>query len=111
MTDQELFDTVTTHLLTQNARSVGNCGDCRYYGTNGRKCAIGCLIPEDKYVPSMEGAPIDSREIREATGITTARQVDLAIQLQDVHDAYGVKQWRDTLQKVANHYELTFKEA
>lgn len=50
MTNQEIFDTVATHLLRQNARSMGPRTDprfgtlsrgCAYRGDGGLRCAIG----------------------------------------------------------------------
>ncbi len=33
---------------------------CAYRGNKGRKCAIGCLIPDEEYNESMEGASASS---------------------------------------------------
>lgn len=59
MTAQEVFDAVATHLLTQNARSVteDSPGTCLYRGPEGRKCAIGALIPDSLYRPEIENVP------------------------------------------------------
>lgn len=40
LTEQQIFDKVATHLLTQMERSVDECGDCRYRGMNGKMCAL-----------------------------------------------------------------------
>lgn len=55
MTNQEAFDTMVKHLHKQNwVRSVLYSG-CAYRGNQGRKCAVGCLIPDDEYKSSLEG--------------------------------------------------------
>lgn len=56
MTNQEIFDTVAVHLLTQNKRATkANCSTtCQYRTSEGLKCAVGCLIPDEKYTPEME---------------------------------------------------------
>jgi hypothetical protein len=46
MTSQEAFDTALAHLREQGAICRGDDG-CLYRGPDGRKCAIGALIPDD----------------------------------------------------------------
>ncbi len=59
MTDQETFDKVVKHLFTQGRRSTApDNGACMYRSADGLKCAIGVLIPDEKYDPSFEGMPI-----------------------------------------------------
>lgn len=105
MTDQELFDKVATHLLTQNAKSQESDGTCAYRGENGTKCSIGCLIPDDKYDEDFEGKRVGScAELREAAGISQ-NQVSLAGALVVVHDLYLVEDWPAELTSVADiHY-------
>lgn len=55
---QEILDKVVNHLFTQKKRS-GHITQNNFLGIyhdqeTGCKCAIGCLIPDDKYVPSIE---------------------------------------------------------
>lgn len=55
MNHQEIFDKVAAHLLTQMVKSQNEAGHkCMYRGTANTRCAVGCLIPDDKYDPSME---------------------------------------------------------
>lgn len=53
MTKQEIYDTVCAHLAQQKRRAFEN-GSCRYRTSDGLKCAIGCLIPDDLYDPRMD---------------------------------------------------------
>ena len=48
MNIQEIFDTVSVHLLTQNEKSQESdfYRSCLYRGPNGTKCAVGCLIKD-----------------------------------------------------------------
>lgn len=55
MTLQETFDKVVNGLRKQGCRSLKN-GRCRYRGDNGRKCAVGMVIPDEDYNPDMECA-------------------------------------------------------
>lgn len=52
----EVFNKVKGHLLTQNKRSTSPMNDryCAYRGKDGRKCAIGIFIPDDKYTEQFE---------------------------------------------------------
>ena len=107
MTNLEVIATVRAHLLQQNAKSINRYGRCLYRGPEGRKCAIGCLIPDEKYDPAFEGfafhpAPIPSLEIPPvplkqisllaAAGLE-AIQLPLGRRLQAIHDAYTVEEW------------------
>jgi hypothetical protein len=127
MTNQEMYDRVARHLLTQQARAVvpvtpGRLGidgnvlssveSCRYRTPSGLKCAIGCLIPDDKYQESMEGAGIGSRPaIAAAIGIRGAEQLMLAAKLQVIHDSWLVESWAARLKMLAEEYRLVPFEA
>lgn len=119
MTPQEIFDTVARHLFTQGTRSGepattidGDDFRCLYRGPNGTACAVGALIPEGKYRPSMEGSG--------ATTLCTIYEdllpdwfvanVGLLSRLQQVHDCgHYWKQDHDmkfALASVADAFEL-----
>lgn len=55
---------IEQHLIQQKARAVQthlNVADrCQYRTAEGLMCAAGCLIPDDKYRPSMEGFTTDA---------------------------------------------------
>jgi len=52
---QWFFDTAVRGLASQSfERSVGDGGRCSYRGKNGRKCAVGYLIPDREYHREME---------------------------------------------------------
>jgi hypothetical protein len=52
-----MFDKMVAHLREQKAFSAQspNSMACSYRGAGGTKCAIGALIPDDKYDPDFEG--------------------------------------------------------
>ena len=63
MTNQEIFDKVSAHLLAQNAKSLAFIDSyqgqaCAYRGAEGRMCAAGCLIPDNRYYSGMEGKTV-----------------------------------------------------
>ena len=55
MTHQEIFNKVVTHLFTQGRPARDEEGHCMYRGPNKTSCAVGCLIPDEKYKLCMEG--------------------------------------------------------
>lgn len=56
LTNQEIFNKVSKHLIAQGKQCVTKDGDCVYRGPKNLKCAIGCLIPDKSYVKDMEGS-------------------------------------------------------
>lgn len=108
MTPQELFNIVSAHLLKQNSKSTTRVewdDHCVYRGDDGKKCAIGCLIPDDKYSTDMEGQNCHADDIRDASGITDDT-ANLAESLQRLHDITEVIDWRTSLNAVAESYGL-----
>lgn len=54
-TQQEVFDAALRGLSSQGfVRSVAG-GVCAYRGSDGLKCSIGHLIPDEAYDPAIEG--------------------------------------------------------
>lgn len=118
---QEIFDTVATHLLTQNEQSLDVYSDaCMYRGDRGLKCAAGVLIPDDKYFSAMEKKnangsvvwPVIAEALQVPVGelvgdadsgssfydTATANLVD---ELQKIHDNEPVRTWRIRLHSLA----------
>jgi len=94
MTNQELFDRVVSHLRIQGTPATDEHGACMYRTEDGLRCAIGCLIPDDRYDPRWEGKASRSvvrgwdQEILSAAGIES-QQRELAYALQTAHDTWG----------------------
>lgn len=111
MTNQEIFDTVARHLLTQKAQSlVDEDGpECAYRGEGGLKCAIGVLIPDAHYTPTIEGRAVASAEMESVLKdiLGTSYDVGLLIALQNVHDGCAPAGWKDDLEEVAVSSDLS----
>lgn len=61
MNNQEIYDTVVRHLYEQGHQALTKeAGICAYRTARGDKCAVGVLIPDNLYVPKMEGRACDS---------------------------------------------------
>ena len=111
LTEQEIFDKVSTHLLRQGGRSSFG-GACKYRGEHGLKCAAGCLIPDDKYVPEMEGMRWAimiqqncGKFLNELTSFAGHRLIST---LQKVHDKRAPVDWRGQLKELAVAKGLVF---
>jgi hypothetical protein len=94
LTNQDAFDDAMLHLLNQGHSCVSANGKARYRGPRG-KSAIGALIPDELYAPSMEGKNVhhwlaarssEYDALRERLGGVTPSLLD---ELQDLHDRSG----------------------
>ncbi len=111
---QNIFDTVAEHLLIQNEKSV--FGDvCAYRGEDGRRCAIGVLIPDEYYVESIEDSTVFNEAVDgHLTNVLKANGIDinddytikLLRELQRVHDTNEIRDWPNELCQVAKRYGL-----
>ena len=90
MTRQEIFDKVVAHFAVQREGAASEDGMCMYRTPDGRKCAIGALIPDEAYNADCEGAPVSLLFIHypnmmQASGLRSEDQ-GLLIDLQVAHD-------------------------
>lgn len=111
MTDQEIYDIVAKHLLTQKVKS-DYCNPhgirlCKYRGPNNLKCAFGILITDEEYDPDMEGSSAHS--IIQSTLTRYRNNIQLISELQSIHDKLSPYEWYDSLKKVAGEYNLNTK--
>jgi hypothetical protein len=108
MTEQEIFDKVAAHLLTQGVRSQG--GDmCLYRGPDGTKCAAGSLIPDALYTPDIEGQTWPVPSLRDVLPFTRA-QNELIRELQWVHDGKDCQDWATELMCVLMRHGLSDRD-
>ena len=94
LTNQAAFDAAMLSLLNQGRSSVSASGHARYRGPRG-KSAIGALIPDEMYLPSMEGKKVhhwlaargsEYDALRERLGGVTPALLN---ELEDLHDRIG----------------------
>ena len=108
MSQKAIFAKVSKHLIKQNARSTDSDGDCVYRDHRGQSCAIGCLIPEDRYDPGLEGMDLNCDEeiqhvLTPVIGVNPKKRrekLDLLQALLMVHDECDVSQWETELATV-----------
>lgn len=119
MTKQEIFDRVAAHLLLQGQRAMSSAatgGTRCSYRANGMSCAIGCLISDEAYAETLEGAGVNSRKVQAAlvaSGVSPAGELpnSLLRSLQRVHDDaedgdYYLTNIREALRAVADIHGL-----
>lgn len=87
---QHVFDAVATHLLNQPGPAMSSTGTCRYRAPDGRMCAVGCLVPDDRYDPGIEGYTVlENQSVWDALPIEIrmiSRVCSLLSDLQSIHD-------------------------
>lgn len=113
MSLQEIYDRVRDHLLSQGARSTHN-DYCFYRSPNGRKCAIGALIPDELYRRTLEFQPVGSTDLRAVlvdAGVLEStpspEKLLLLRALQKVHDDESpVDDWPMKLHATAKRFCL-----
>lgn len=63
---QHIFSTALMHLRKQGKQAVDSSGRCTYRGAAGSCCALGVLIKDRFYGPSLEGRGPGSPDVRAA---------------------------------------------
>lgn len=112
MDRQDVFDRVARHLLRQGRKAEDpETKICRYRASDGSKCAIGCLIPDEKYEDWMEGNVIrnlvedDRFPFPEWRGDSNGEFLQ---RLQRIHDSYTTDKWAEKLQAFALERGLSY---
>ena len=109
--EKELFNRVKTHLLNQGAKAetdesthVQRITMCQYHAESGLKCAVGCLITDEVYRPSLEGVDLTDRELWDAlldSGIDMGgKTLSILQMLQNVHDSNEPSDWSRAIDTV-----------
>lgn len=115
LSTKDIYERVKAHLLAQRAVSEDENGSCRLRSSDGRKCAIGSLVADDVYRPEIEGIGISYyQHAKDGTLLRAlyASEVDaynpeiieLLIELEEVHDDFGVEQWPQLLDRVGQRH-------
>ena len=83
-------------------------GQCLYRAPDGRKCAIGALIPDNIYSPLMEHKSVDGLATSFPIIKRFFRGIDfeLLFELQVIHDKYGPNTWEKELADTAKTFHL-----
>jgi hypothetical protein len=115
LTARDIYERVRSHLLTQQAVSEDENGSCRLRSGEGRKCAIGSLVADTVYQPEIEGIGISYYRHAKDGSLLRALYasevnaydpaiVELLIELEEVHDDFGVEEWPNLLAQVGKRH-------
>jgi hypothetical protein len=126
LSEQDIFDRVVDHLFAQRGAALLPRGGAAYRGGCGG-CPIGNFIRPADYMTAIEGVPVrflnpdaGGRPSYMDIGIKALRRalprarinvddphtVDLLSCLQNVHDVFGVCEWRERLYSIARQFGL-----
>ena len=120
MNNQEAFDLAVKHLYFQGERSYDyNKQFCTYRNSNGTRCAVGALIPDELYSKEMETKDIGQLINNNVSIKKYFEDVEkyLLVDLQDIHDSQH--NWNSEglndigvflLRNLANRYGLNEKK-
>lgn len=114
MTNQEAFDIAVAGLAAQNFEASVEAprSKCVFRGAGGKKCAIGHLIPDERYISKFEDTSLDT--VLRASGITL--EYNFARTLQRAHDTasspiiVNKDTMKDNLRRVAKMFDLVLPE-
>lgn len=113
MNRQEVFDRAVSGLRSQGFEKSMDEGTCSYRANDGKKCAIGWLVDDANYDPTLEGRGANCDEVIEMARIYDVKEGDTLFlaYLQQVHDyATNPKDMQKRLMKFAEEYGLDSKE-
>lgn len=124
---QEIYDRAVQHLYEQGGAALLNGGGGAYRSRCGG-CPVGAFIRARDYKSSMEGIPVrhllapeQSRPPYMDAGVEALRDallkvrinahdrqtVELLSCLQNVHDIFGIWEWRERLHSIARQFGLS----
>jgi len=127
LTHQEIFDQAVTHLFDQKRAALLPRGGGAYRGYCGG-CPVGSFIKPRDYMTAMEGVPVryigktaagvpaymdvgvsalKRALLRARINVYDQATVDLLSCLQNVHDVFGIWEWRERLGSIARQFGLS----
>lgn len=104
--NQQIFNRVWLHLMTQDRPSRNASGALALYGTDGTRSAVGCLIRREDYMPGMERLPFTDvttmAPISRTMGCSIADiNPHVLTALEEVHDDTIPALWDEDLKALA----------
>jgi hypothetical protein len=78
----------------------------------GLKCAVGCLIPDDQYEPSMENFPTDTviGMLKSPLKEKLLKHLGLLFAMQMIHDHANIQSWEADFKSYATRNKLVLPE-
>ena len=108
-TEQQVFDTISTHLLTQKSKSEMYAPyTCAYRSGEGKACAVGCLIPIEDYKPEYERNKWT--QLISKYEYLPHRHSSFLSRLQRIHDSIEPRDWPTALRSLAKSHYLEINQ-
>ncbi len=110
---QDTFDRVVTYSRSHRVQALDLNGNCCYRTPDGKKCWVGCLIPDSMYIPTFEGTDVHKafvsvkslvQECMESLGY----DAPFLKKLQIIHDWNQPDFWEVELEKLASDFNLKY---
>ena len=115
---QSSRDKIEQHLIKQHAQALGgpNGKSCYYRGQNATMCAAGCVIPDEKYSPDLEGETVLQIYERFPGVLPTDIAIEEMREWQRYHDTsarvgISFSYYRWAVEGDEAHHPSKFKEA
>ena len=125
MDKQTAYDRMINHMRKQQAFSLveseaAGMPDfvCVYRGPNGLMCAVGCLIPDDRYTLDLENQTPANYDVQEALGVDEEMGCFLSYAQQQLHDSlysqtqspvFDVEAFEKAAKEFAIEYGLVYR--
>jgi hypothetical protein len=117
MTNQEAFNKVVIGLRAQGRPSINPNSVCMYRNSEGLKCAVGILIPDEEYRPEFD-CNLDLINVIEQVPALQSFDRIFLNSLQYVHDSASfntevggfMQDLEEGFQKIAKVYHLTIPQ-
>lgn len=115
-TNQTAFNISVAHLRQQRAKSMGSDSEgilfCMYRSPEGRKCAIGPLIPDHMYEPAMENSNVFGLlgQYPQLNDLWIHVDPEMLTELQYIHDWEVVECWEAYFRAMADRFGLQLEE-
>lgn len=122
ISQQDIFTSIVTQTLRQGARSLRadktgkSMPVCAYRGAEGRKCAVGGVLPDEVYSPDMDQAAGTIADVLEQLTVRygaeaeivkeITRDLDLLTRCQHVHDDVLPEDWYNEFARIARDFDL-----
>lgn len=78
-------------VIEQGGASIAENSTCLYRGSEGKRCVVGWMIPDEHYDASMEGKSAGQPVIRNVLGLEGESEIRFAGTLQRAHDKAGIE--------------------
>ncbi len=106
MTDQEIFNKVWDHFITQENPRAFMHYSCCYRRGDGARCAVGIFIPDALYSEALEGCTVEELLNKVPELEYLAPNVVLLCALQRAHDVSSDASLEKALRYVAATFAL-----